>query len=210
MNKKIIKIAIGIIAMIVIVKAFMDQSGVTDEIVTMQQAKKGKKEKTVWDSKKLGAAELYNEIFDASDVFNNEHDFIGFRTLTNYGRVTSDSTDVYEKISDFEKYRKTYKAFGLGTDYPKGNDEKNKIMCVTIYLPDDCEYVMYGDKKYDIEHASIKTKKNGVVKFNVCCFTAKYGTENKVRLYTKSGDIYKFHYELEEGPSWMKIKKSRR
>lgn len=210
MNRKIIKVFIGIIAAIIIVKAFMDQSGVTDEITTMQQAKEGKAKKTVWDSKKLGDAELYMEVFDAGDIFENDDNFIGTRILTNYGRVNSDSTDTYKRIPDFEKYRKSYKAFGLGTYYPRGKDEKNKIMSVIAYVPDDCEYVMYGDKKYEIEHTGIKTKKNGEIKFNVCAFTAKYDTENKIRLYTKSGEVYKYHYKLEEGPSWVKCKKVRR
>lgn len=103
-KNNVVKIIIGLIAAIIIVKAFMDQSGVTDEITTLQQAKEGKTKKTVWDSKKLGDAELYMEVFDAGDIFENDDNFIGTRILTNYGRVNSDSTDTYKRIPDFEKY----------------------------------------------------------------------------------------------------------
>lgn len=96
---KFVKILLGTLAGVIIVGTILKQSGVISKIHYDNEIDKMAEEKRSWESKAVGNAKFYLEIYDYTGNKELGDDFIGFRVKPK-GQSFSDDGDVYVSVKD--------------------------------------------------------------------------------------------------------------
>ena len=90
---KFVKILLGTLAGVIIVGTILKQSGVISKIHDDNEIDKMAEEKRSWESKAVGNAKFYLEIYDYTGNKELGDDFIGFRVKSKKDSSFSDDGD---------------------------------------------------------------------------------------------------------------------
>ena len=155
-------------------------------------------EKRSWESKAVGNAKFYLEIYDYTGNKELGDDFIGFRVKSKKDSSFSDDGDVYVSVKDMEK--KSYRNLRLASAFQVGeNGDISKKNYYYFVLPMSCEYLKFGNKKFKTDIGEINTKARGKVKFNICLFhdgdNADVYKDGAIVFHDKNGKDYEYVME---------------
>jgi hypothetical protein len=195
---KFVKILLGTLAGVIIVGTILKQSGVISKIHYDNEIDKMAEEKRSWESKAVGNAKFYLEIYDYTGNKELGDDFIGFRVKSKKDSSFSDDGDVYVSVKDMEK--KSYRNLRLASAFQVGeNGDISKKNYYYFVLPMSCEYLKFGNKKFKTDIGEINTKARGKVKFNICLFhdgdNADVYKDGAIVFHDKNGKDYEYVME---------------
>lgn len=194
-NKKIFNIVICIAAIVVIFYFFMNQFGYVRQIKEVKEEKKEEMQNKVWEGKTVGDMEMYLKISDSGAIFEGiDVGFLSVKAKSDKFKYTC-GTEQNQKIDDLKKL--TYDKVCKYVVFQPGHDgDYSKNTYYFCFVPKDCEYVMVGNDKFDVQKVKINTRTDGELECRVCIFYVKESEVDKayesdfIAMYDKNGKKY--------------------
>ena len=193
-RQRLLKVFMGIIAGIIIINFALDRMGVKEKAVEIKQEEKMSKQKRNWKSGEIGDMKMYVVISDLTqDMEVGDGNLIQIdRKSQKYSNYSDNG--FMESVQQIKQESKDYSKVTVYDIFqPVENGDYSKMNYNFCFVPFSCDYVTFKGKRYKTQSGSIRTKRHGTVKFNICIFLSQSSVQDgDLSFHDKSGKQYKY------------------